>query len=423
MRLAALWLLFSISCAAASESFVVRDLDISGLRRTRRWVVERELHFAVGDTVTADDLQSARRRIQNLSLFSDVQVNADSTGRVIVEFSELWPVFPVIFLEFSEGQLSDVIREPDTFFDKATLFLGGIHINAGGNGWQVYSVAQLGASNGFEVGFNTRWLARRLPVFCSLELENERTSDRHSAIGDSTRSLRSARYEFEIATRAGAPSRLGMLLKYQGIRQEKDWPAEGKHFRTVWFSPYAVIDRRDLEWYPSRGALAGVRADIVTGSTFFVRSTYDLRGYIPLSEGSRPPLAAVRLSAATSTNRTPSWAHFYHGFNSGLRGYVNEKSESSGYLIGSAELRFPITRETTYNLPLLGRYGKRLPWGVNGMLAVERGELILDGERRERLGYAAGFYVRIPYFEILEISAAADRDGHLEYLVNTGVHF
>ena len=423
MRFAFLLLFISISSAMANDLFVARDIELSGLRRTRRWVVERELRFASGDTVSMNDLQSARRRIQNLSLFGDVQVTADSTGRVLAEVSELWPIFPLVFLEFSEGQFSDVIREPDTFFDKVTVFAGGVHMNVGGNGWRTHAIAQFGAANGYEIGFNTRWLSSRLPIALKVEFENQRTSDRHSSVWDSSRSLRTARYEINVATRAGAPSRVGMLVKYHGVRQEKNWPAEGKHFRTMWFSPYTAIDHRNLEWYPSRGALVRAGTDIVTGSTFFVRSAYDLRGYFPFVEQTRPPLIALRFTAATSTNRTPSWAHFYHGFTSGLRGYLNEKSESSGYLIGSAEFRFPVTRETTYDLPLLGRYGKRLPWGVNGMLSVERGELVLDGKRRERLGYAAGFYLRVPYVEILEISAAVNREGSAEYLVNTGVHF
>jgi outer membrane protein assembly factor BamA len=63
LRFAVLLLLLLLSSATASETFVVRDMRIQGLRRTRPWVVERELRFAAGDTVTADDLMAARRRI------------------------------------------------------------------------------------------------------------------------------------------------------------------------------------------------------------------------------------------------------------------------------------------------------------------------------------------------------------------------
>jgi outer membrane protein assembly factor BamA len=423
LRLAIPLLLLIASCASGAERFVAREVRISGLHRTRPWVVERELRFAAGDTVTSADLSAARRRIQNLSLFSDVRLAADSTGMVSVELSELWPVIPFLWLDFTEGQITDVLRHPDTFFDKVTLYAGALHLNVAGSGARIYAVGQFGAADGFEVGFRTRWLSARWPLSLLLEIENQRVSDRHSALLDSARNLRIARYEIDVATREGAPSRLGLLVKYQGVRQDTEWPAQGRHDRTVWFSPYAALDRRDLEWYPARGALISARTDIVTGSTFFVRSSCDLRGYFPLREGARPPLLALRFVAATSSDATPSWAHYYHGFNSGLRGYSTARSESAGFQTGSAELRFPLTRETTYDLPWLGSYGRRLPWGLSGVLAVEGGELLLDGRRSERLGFAAGLCVRFPYVEILEISAAADRDGNFEYLLNSGVHF
>jgi outer membrane protein assembly factor BamA len=423
LRVALLWLLLCATCASAAERFVAREIRFSGLRRTQLWVVERELRFAQGDTITTEDLLSARRRIQNLSLFSDVQVNADSGGTVLVEVAELWPIIPLAWLEFSEGQFSDILRHPDTFFDKVTAYLGVLHLNVAGSGARIHAVGQFGAASGYQIGYRTRWLAPHWPVSLRLEMENERISDRHSAVLDSSRSLRTARYEVDVATYEGAPSRVGMAVKYQGVKSEKDWPAEARHDRTAWFSPFVVLDRRDLEWYPSRGALISAGTDLVAASRFFTRSACDLRGYFPLREGSRPPLVALRFAAATSSNATPSWAHFYHGFASGLRGYSTVKSESAGYQVGSVELRFPLTRETTYDLPWVGRYGRRLPWGISGLLAVERGELTLDGQRQERLGFAGGFYFRVPYVEILEVSAASDRRGRIEYLITTGVRF
>jgi outer membrane protein assembly factor BamA len=423
LRSAILLLLLLASSVTAGESFVVHDIRIRGRQRTRAWVVERELRFAAGDSVTTADLAAARRRIQNLSLFSDVRLNRDTAGTVTVDVAELWPIIPLLWMEFSEGQFSDVVRHPDTFFEKVTLYAGGLHLNVAGSGARIYAVGQFGAADGFELGYRTRWLSPGLPCALRLEIENQRISDRHSAILDSSRSLRAARYELDVATREGAPSRVGMSVKYQGMKQEDVWPAEGGHDRTVWFSPYAVLDRRDLEWYPSRGALVSARSEFVRGGKFFVRSRCDLRGYVPLREGAHPPLLALRFAAATSSNATPSWAHYFFGFNSGLRGYSTDRTESATYRIGSAELRFPLTRESVYHLPWLGRYGRRLPWGVSSLLTVERGELTLDGRIRDCLGFAAGLYFRVPYFEIVEVSAASDREGNLEYLLNMGVHF
>ncbi|RPH95873.1 hypothetical protein EHM69_02965 [candidate division KSB1 bacterium] len=407
----------------AEERMVVRHIELEGLRLTRTWVVERELRFQTGDSVSTSDLDGARRRLLNLSIFNHVEVQADSAGNVHVQLTELWPLWPVLSFEFTEGQFTDVIRDPESISEKVTIYAGAQHINFRGNAAQLFGMGQFGAAQGFQLGYRTRWLSSKRKLAVRLAFQNLRVSDRHASVLDSTRRMRDVRYGIDVSTREGAPSRLGLLLTYRGILQEDNFPAQGRHDQTVWCSPYAVIDRRDLEWYPSRGARASVGCDLVSGNIGFVRSAIDLRGYLPLSSGSRPWILALHGSAATSTSNTPAWAHFYHGFNSGLRGYHNEKSESAGYLVGAAELRFPITRETTYDLPMFGKWGQKLPWGISGMLLVEHGELTLDGRLLERLGFGAGFYIRVPYFEILELSASLNREGDTEYVINTGVHF
>lgn len=422
-RLTITYLLLWVTVASGADSLKVSTVTITGLHRTNRWVVQRELRFEIGDTISAENLLAARRRVQNLSLFSDVRLEADSLGHVRMELNELWPVFPLIWAEFSEGQFADVVSKPSTFFDKVTLFTGVAHLNVGGDAGKMYTVAQLGAEQGFQIGYTTRWFSERLPIAVKAEFENVESSDRHASLFDSSRSMRNVRYELNVSTRQGAPSRIGLLLKYHGVWQEKNWPAQGRRDRTTWFSPYAVIDRRDLEWYPSRGSYASVRVDLVSGTPFFTRSLYDLRGYYPLNKRPRSPVFAARFYAGTSSDGTPAWAHYFSGFNSGFRGYLTEKAEFSNYLMGSAEFRIPITEESTYDLPFFGRYGKRLPWGISGLLGIERAELAYGGRRLERLGYAAGLYIRVPYVEILEASVTWNRDGNHEFYLGTGVHF
>jgi hypothetical protein len=219
-----------------------------------------------------------------------------------------------------------------------------------------------------------------------------------------------------------------LALKYWEVHVEDVLPNgvlvnDLKRYRTVWFTPYVILDRRDLEWYPSRGSYAETRLDLVTGNTRFIRSTYDLRGYFAMNQSDRPPLIALRLAAGTSTNSTPRWAQFYYSFAAALRGLGDLPSRSSSYIIGDAELRYPLGEETTYDVPLIGRYGKNWPWAVSAMAFLERGELVLAGTRTERVGYGAGFYFRIPYFEILETSATMRPSGHVSFNVSTSVAF
>jgi outer membrane protein assembly factor BamA len=191
----------------------------------------------------------------------------------------------------------------------------------------------------------------------------------------------------------------------------------------------AGLDYRDLEWWPSRGGYGEGRVNFVFGTRKFVRSQAGLRGYFPLHSyfssrmPHRPPVLAVQISAATSTTSTPSFAHYYFGFEQGFRGYRNVRSESAGYIVGDAELRFPITGESTYNVPFIGRWGRHWPLGLAGVVFIQRGELQLDNTRTPLLGYGGGVYLRVPYVQLVELALSENRDSEHEFTMRLGVGF
>ena len=409
--------------AAAQDRHVVRSLEISGLHLTRRWMVERELQIAVGDSVTENTLAAARKRLQNQRVFNDVWLQLDSTGTLSAHVTEAWPLWPIASFDLSEGQAADVLKKPRDFFKKATVYAGAYDSNLLGSGEQVVAAAQFGAAEGAALRFHTRWLAPRWPLAVRAGMENLRVLDRHASVLDSTRHLRNVQLDLDVATREGAPSRVGMKISYQAVRQEKQWPAEGHKQRTFRAYPYVILDRRDLEWYPTRGSWLFVGGDVGVGDVRFVRTQYELRGYFPMTNATRPPVLALGGVSATASRSTPSWAHYYYGFNTALRGNSGEKSESTDLLVGNAEVRVPLTRESTYDVPLLGRYGRRWPWGFYGMVFIQRAELKYDGARTERLGWGGGLYVRVPFVQILEISAGQNHNRHFQFYAGAGVSF
>ena len=420
-------LLLSTVVAFAGQ-FVVHRIDIEGIRRTRRWVVERELGFAVGDTVTPADLDAARKRLENLSIFNSVYMSVEPGGIVRIQVPELWPLWPVFSLSVYQGRYMDILTKPAEFFKHATLSFGGTYINSFGTGAHSYAVFDVGAEQGLDLEYNTRWFSPAFPYALQLVFQNVRETTNRIAMHDSVRYLVNIIGGADIATRAGAPSRIGFGFKYWQVHVENGLPngvflPEVKRYRTVWLSPYVILDRRDLEWYPSRGAYAENRLDIVTGNTQFIRSQYDLRGYFPVSESERPPVVALRIAAATSTTSTPRWAHYFYPFANALRGFGNVSSEAADYIIGDADLRVPLGEESAYDVPYIGRYGKNWPWGVSALLFAERGELRLVGRREERTAFGGGFYFRVPYLEILEFSAAVRTTGRVDFNVTSGVAF
>ncbi len=429
LRLRALLLLLLCTSVLADERVVVNQIEIRGAKATRRWVIERELYFSVGDTITASDLDAAHKRLHNLLVFNDAELTVDSSGTVVVELSEAWPILPVVSINFTEGDATDALRNPSTVFENVSVLAGVRHINLRGNAEDLFAFAQLGSANGFYVGYSTRWLSPESPYAVKARVQYLTVSDRHASVLDSSRDLKDDAISLEAGTRGGGHRRLGLGLSYQYIEQEKTWPAEGGIYRTLWISPYAGLDYRDLEWWPSRGAFAQTRVNLANGTKDFVRAQYSLASYFPLRSYfsrevlHRPPVLAFQVSGATSSESTPSWAHYYFGFESSFRGYHGVQTESSGFLVGETELRFPITIETTYDVPIIGRWGKRWPLGLAGVLFAQGGELQLGDSYTTIFGYGVGLYVRVPYVQVVELAGARNRDGQNEVSLNLGVAF
>jgi outer membrane protein assembly factor BamA len=248
-------------------------------------------------------------------------------------------------------------------------------------------------------------------------------SDKHASVNGDTLRLRDRQVYLDIGSRRGQLFRGGGIVKYEYVRQEDNPPVIGQTFETAWLTPYIELDSRDLEWYPSKGVFARVLVDGVTGTKDFMRSSADLRSYFKILNTQVPSVLALRILGATTTSSTPDWAHFYYGFRTWLRGYSAAKSESSTLLLGDAEVRLPLTRETTYDVPLLGRYGKDFPFWLGIIFFGQRSQLQLGDSRDDVWALGTGIQIRLPYVNILELSYAQNRDGVADIVINGGINF
>ena len=92
-------------------------------------------------------------------------------------------------------------------------------------------------------------------------------------------------------------------------------------------------------------------------------------------------------------------------------------------MLGDLELRLPMSRERLYDIPLLGRYGHKIPfwWGL--VFFGERAQLQLSGERQENWAAGAGLHIRVPWIQIVEIVWAYNRDSDHDFIIQSGVLF
>jgi outer membrane protein assembly factor BamA len=98
-----LFLLFVGSSILAQDALRIRSIEVEGNKKTKEYIILRELTFEVGETITLDDFQVKLKRSEenliNTSLFhfADIQISeTDSLGfDVYVKVTERWYLWPI----------------------------------------------------------------------------------------------------------------------------------------------------------------------------------------------------------------------------------------------------------------------------------------------------------------------------------------
>jgi outer membrane protein assembly factor BamA len=102
-----------------SAPFMIGKFYIEGNKRTKSYMIERELPFKSGDSINLPDLvkgfEIARRQLFNTGLFNDVVVALKSFRGyevdIIIQVKERWYTFPIPYLKPVDRNLSEWARQ------------------------------------------------------------------------------------------------------------------------------------------------------------------------------------------------------------------------------------------------------------------------------------------------------------------------
>ena len=123
-----------------SASFTIREIVITGNRKTRDNIILREVPFRSGEKYSLQELvrkfEDARKQLMNTALFHDVVVSMLKTEDYLIDVSvqvrERWYIFPVPYFKPVDRNLNQWLFEKNASLSRVNYGVKILHNNATG---------------------------------------------------------------------------------------------------------------------------------------------------------------------------------------------------------------------------------------------------------------------------------------------------
>ncbi len=124
----------------AVAKLCVKSVIARGNKRTKDYVIIREVHFKAGDSLLAgniaQELEQARRQVYNTTLFNEVKIsivmqNATDIN-VLVEVKERWYLFPVPQFKLVDRNFNEWLKTFNADLNRVNYGIKFVHYNFSG---------------------------------------------------------------------------------------------------------------------------------------------------------------------------------------------------------------------------------------------------------------------------------------------------
>lgn len=124
----------------SSKFILINNIDITGFKKTKNYIIHRELQFKKGDSIKISNLQKeleqARQQIYNTTLFNEVQISFDAIsethGIITIQLKERWYLYPVPVLRPVDRNFNEWIKTYNASLDRLNYGIKFVHYNLSG---------------------------------------------------------------------------------------------------------------------------------------------------------------------------------------------------------------------------------------------------------------------------------------------------
>jgi outer membrane protein assembly factor BamA len=409
---------------AENDTLKIMQIIFIGNEKTKENILAREMKTKVGDIFDSRKAEEDRKRIQNLRLFTRVEMQPMQTDQgivLLVYVAERWYIFPYPILHYNERD-----------WKKLTYGAGISHQNFRGKNINLSGSFWLGYNPGAGFSYANPWIGGTRQLYSAFRIYAQSVRNKSSEYGDFDESYQGISYA--LGKRWGYHTYFTLSLGYSQLTVPEEFKeatvTDTRHDRL----PSAAIsfryDTRDLHEYTTRGSLLTFYASKTSyvGQIDYLRYGLDVRRYIPI-------IGSLALAARTAMDftagDTPVYGRNYLGYQERVRGHFNTEKEGDNRALASVELRFEILPVRYLNIgsPMLplGGYSNDLPFGVSAGIFYDTGAIW----RKKQIlktddflsGFGLGLHFHLPYIEVLRVEKAFDTHGNSEYIIDAGVWF
>lgn len=159
------WLL-----ADSARKLCIQRLDVEGTKKTKIYIVYREIQFRKGDSLTVSafrkELEQARHQVYNTTLFNEVTFTLTAIDsfhvQVHVHVTERWYLYPVPQFQLVDRNFNEWYKTYKASFDRVNYGLKFVHYNLSGRRDQLRIYLINGYTRNISFSYNNPYSNRSL---------------------------------------------------------------------------------------------------------------------------------------------------------------------------------------------------------------------------------------------------------------------
>ena len=411
---------------SALEGQEVTKIVVMGNEHTRDSVILREMKTKVGSVFHVAAIEEDRKRIQNLLLFTRVEIYPSQAGAdkvaLIIVVSERWHFFP--YPLFFRNERS---------WDKWSYGAGVLHNNIRGLNNKLLTELWFGYNPGGMFSYVNPWFGGDNHFYYKLNIYSMNMKSKTLQYLPRFDEIYRG-FSATFGKRWGYHTYATAVLGYDYILYPQEYqflmPSGKVYQHAPSFGLAFRYDTRDLYEYPRSGWFVDV---YVKETTFPKQIDYllfgaDVRHYVKVYKNTA---LALRGAVDLSRGKIPVYSRFYVGYKERVRGQFYTQIEGENRAVGGLELRIPLLPVRYINLDypgaILGHYAQNLPFGISLGLFVDAGATWFQREfssDRDYLGgFGGGLHFHVPYVDVFRLEYAFDRHLNGQIVMDIGAAF